>query len=170
MKNLKFFCWIIFVLCVIFITGCATFRPSKEVFTSKTNLNSRVYDASEETCWLAIKQVILKNNFSIINEDTQLKRIQAAKNFEKGSSSISVSIQVTLLPSEDNKSEVYLNATQTTKKLHVARRTTSLLFIIPVPLGSEASQTQTEKTIDDKKFYKAFFDQIAQEIKALTEN
>ena len=168
MKKIKFLDLVIFVLCILIIaTGCATFTPSKQVFKGKPNFNFRTYDAPIETCWLAVRQAILKNNFSIFIEDNQVKRIQAAKSFAKGSLSATVTIQFTLQSCEENKTQVYLNATQTTKRIYTARQTVPLLFILPIPAGTEASQTQTEQTIEDKKFYEAFFNQIETELKGL---
>ena len=166
MEKIKSLGWVIFTLCFISITtGCTTFTPSKEVFTGKNNFNTRVYDAPVETCWLAVKQVLLKNNFSILSEDSQLKQIQGTKNFDKGALSVAVVTQFTL-QNENNKTQIYLNATQITKKIHTAKRITHLL-IIPIPVGTESSQTQTEGTIEDKKFYDTFFDQISTELARL---
>ncbi|MGC9065656.1 MAG: hypothetical protein ACP5JO_03385, partial [Candidatus Ratteibacteria bacterium] len=64
---------LITILVVLCLTGCATFTPSKEVFSRNPNLNVRTYDAPVETCWLAARQALLKNNFSIYSEDSQLK-------------------------------------------------------------------------------------------------
>ncbi|HPO51900.1 MAG TPA: DUF2242 domain-containing protein [bacterium] len=148
------------------LTGCATFTPSKEVFSKKQNFNVRIYDTPIETCWIAVKQTLLKNNFTISVEDRQLNRFQATKSFDKGSLSITVNTQFTLQQHEDNKTQIFLNATQTKKKIYTARRTVPLL-IIPIPAGTEASQTQTEETIEDKKFYDTFFNQVEAEIKTL---
>ena len=157
-----------FVLSITGIgTGCATFTPSKEVFTSK-HFNVRTYDASIETCWLSLKQTLLKNNFTVDKEDSQLKQIQATKSFEKRTLTVNVVLQANLQPYGDNKTQVYLNATQITKKTYTSRRTT-LLLLIPIPTGTDVSQTQTEKTIEDRKFYETFFDQIEAEIKSLTQ-
>jgi len=146
-------------------TGCATFKPSKEVFSNK-DINTRIYNASTETCWLALKQTLLKNNFAIEKEENQ-SQIQATKSFEKKALTVNVVLQVNLQPYENDRTQIFLNATQITKKTYTSRRTTMLL-LIPVPTGTDASQTQTEKTIEDEKFYNAFFDQIAAEIKNLT--
>ena len=45
---------------VLFLSGCATFSPSEEVFKEKANINSRTYDASVSACFDTLKQVILK--------------------------------------------------------------------------------------------------------------
>jgi len=146
--------------------GCATFSPTKEALISKPSFNVRTYDAEIDTCWTALKQIFLKNNYTISSEDVQSKRIIAVKSFDKGSLLVTLAIQANLQQTENSKIQVYLNATQTNKQVHTTRKT---LFLIPIPGSTQVTSAQTEKTIDDKGFYEVFFNQIEVEIKGLIE-
>ncbi|MEK6845739.1 MAG: DUF2242 domain-containing protein [Nanoarchaeota archaeon] len=153
---------------VIFLSGCATFSPSEEVFKEKANINSRTYDVSVNACFDVFKQVILKKNFSFVSEDKEAKRLQAARYFQKGTRNIVIVLNASLQSLEENKTTVYLNAVQTTEKLYARSRTRFFLFIIPLPGGGgeEAVKLKEEElTIEDKKFYDGFFDEIDSEIK-----
>jgi len=108
----------------------------------------------------------LKNNYTISSEDVQSKRIIAVKSFDKGSLLVTLAIQANLQQTENSKTQVYLNATQTNKQVHTTRKT---LFLIPIPGSTQVTSAQTEKTIDDKEFYEVFFNQIEVEIKGLIE-
>lgn len=157
---------------IFFLSGCTTFNPSKEVFKQKPDINSKTYDISIDTCWKAVKQVILKKNFNISYEDEDLKRIQAERFFQKRKRTIAVILAANLQPLEENQTTVYLNAIQTTEKLYKRSHRRFFLWIIPLPGGGgeEAERIKEgEKTIADKKFYEGFFEEIEKEIKKFKE-
>ncbi|MBU4376694.1 MAG: lipoprotein, partial [Candidatus Omnitrophica bacterium] len=54
---MKKFIFVFFL--TLFLAGCATFNPSKEVFKEKANTNSRTYGISINACFDVLKQVIL---------------------------------------------------------------------------------------------------------------
>lgn len=156
------------IISVLFVSGCATFSPSKEVSKEKANINSRTYDASINACFDVLRQVILKKNFSLASEDKEAKRLQATRYFQKGKRNIVIVLNANLQSLEENKTTVYLNAVQTTERLYTRSHARFFLFIIPLPGGGgeEAVKLKEEEsTIEDKKFYEGFFDEIDTEIK-----
>lgn len=153
---------------ILFLSGCATFSPSEEVFKEKTNINSRTYDASVNACFDTLKQVILKKNFSLASEDKEAKRLQATRYFQKGRRSIVIVLNANLQSLGENKTTVYLNAVQTTEKLYAQSHTRFFLGIIPLPGGGgETAQRlkEGEITIEDQKFYEGFFEEIGEDIR-----
>lgn len=165
----KFVC----LLCLVFfLSGCATFSPSEEVFKEKANINSRTYDISIDVCLDALKQAILKKNFSLTYEDKEAKRLQATRYFQKGKRSTVIVLNANLQSLEENKTTVFLNAIQTTEKLYAKSHTRFFLGLIPLPGGGgeEAERIKEgEKTIEDKEFYEGFFKEIEEEIKRIKE-
>jgi len=158
-------------LFIFLLSGCATFNPSKEVFNEKTNINSKTYNTSIDTCYKAVKQVILKRNFNISYEDKELNRIQAERFFQKRKKTIILVLAANLQPLEENQTTVYLNAIQTTEKVYKRSHRRFFLWIIPLPGGGgvEAERVKEgEQTIEDKEFYQQFFREIEEEIKKLT--
>ncbi|HOK80411.1 MAG TPA: hypothetical protein PK354_06145 [bacterium] len=131
---------------------------------TKPNINARTYDAPPQFCFLALKRIFLKNNFTLLKEDTQLNKIEAIKHFDKGNLSVDLLIQANLESMENNKTQVYLNAVQTTKTIYATRKT---LLIIPLPGSTQVTQATKEGTIEDKKFYEVFFKAIEEELKTL---
>jgi len=163
----KFACVLFFIF---FLSGCATFSPSGEVFKEKANINSRIYDASINACLDVLKQVILRRNFSLVSEDKEAKRLQATRYFQKGRRSIVIVLNANLQSPGENKTTVYLNAVQTTEKLYAQSHTRFFLFIIPLPGGGGEEAVKLKEgeiTVEDKKFYEGFFEEIAEEIKKL---
>ena len=153
---------------VLFLSGCATFSPSEEVFKEKANINSRTYDASVSACFDTLKQVILKKNFSLASEDKDTKRLQATRYFQKGKRSIVIVLNANLEPSEENKTTVYLNAVQTTEKLYSQSHARFFLGLIPLPGGGGESAERLKEgeiTVEDQKFYEGFFEEIGEEIR-----
>ena len=157
--------WLIIGL--FFLSGCATFNPSEEVFKEKANINSRTYDASVNACFDTLKQVILKKNFSLASEDKETKRLQASRYFQKGKRNIVIVLNANLQSSGENKTTVYLNAVQTTEKLYSQSHTRFFLGLIPLPGGGGETAERLKEgeiTIGDQKFYEGFFDEIGEEI------
>lgn len=164
------FAWVLSF--IFFLSGCATFSPSGEVFKEKANINSRTYDASANVCFDNLKQVILKKNFSLASEDKEAKRLQATRYFQKGKRSIVIILNANLQFLGENKTTVYLNAVQATEKLYAQSHTRFFLGIIPLPGGGgETAQRlkEGEITVEDQKFYEGFFDEIGEGIKRLLE-
>lgn len=160
----KFACVLFFVF---FLSGCATFSPSEEVFKEKANINSRTYDAPVNACFDTLKQVVLKKNFSLASEDKEVKRLQATRYFQKGRRSIVIVLNVNLQSPGENKTTVYLNAVQTTEKLYSQSHTRFFLGLIPLPGGGGESAERLKEgeiTVEDQKFYEGFFDEIRDEI------
>ena len=156
----------------VILSGCATFSPSGEVFKEKTNINSKVFDISINTCFDVLKQVILKKNFSLASEDKEAKRLQASRYFQKGKRNIVIVLNANLQSLEENKTTVYLNAVQTTEKLYAQSHTRFFLGLIPLPGGggeTAARLKEGEITIEDQKFYEGFFEETDEEIKKLKE-
>ena len=155
---------------VLFMSGCATFSPSGEVFKEKANINSRIYDAPINACFDVLKQVVLKQNFSLASEDKEAKKLQATRYFQKGRRSIVIVLNANLQSLGENKTTLYLNAVQTTEKLYAQSHSRFFLGIIPLPGGGgETAQRlkEGEITVEDKKFYEGFFDEIGDEIRKL---
>jgi len=154
----------VMVLLLLSLSGCATFNASKEAIKESPSYNTKLYNVSVEKCWVAVKQVLLKNNFAIFNEDTNLKKIQAQKDFQKSSSlNITVMVSIDFLPVEENKTQIFLVGTEIQKKTYTSKTVTHLL-IIPIPTGTNVTQSETRKTIEDKKFYEKFFKEINNEL------
>ncbi len=152
---------------ILFLSGCATFSPSEEVFKEKANINSRTYDASVNACFDVLKQVILKKNFSLASEDKEAKRLQATRYFQKGRRSIVIVLNANLQSPGENKTTVYLNAVQSTEKLYSQSHTRFFLGIVPLPGGGGETAERLKEgeiTIEDQKFYEGFFDEIKDEI------
>lgn len=160
----KFVC----LLCLIFfLSGCATFSPSEEIFKGKTNINSGTYDAPINACFDVLKQVVLKKNFSLAYEDKEVKRLQATRYFQKGKRSIVIVLNANLQSLGENKTAVYLNAIQTTEKLYARGHTRFFLGLIPLPGGGGETAERLKEgeiTVEEKKFYEGFFKEIGQEI------
>lgn len=155
---------------ILFLSGCATFSPSEEVFKEKANINSRTYDVSINACFDVLKQVILKKNFSLASEDKETKRLQATRYFQKGKRSIVIVLNANLQSLEENKTTVYLNAVQTTEKLYAQSHTRFFLGLIPLPGGGGETAERLKEgeiTVEDQKFYEGFFEEIADEIKKI---
>jgi len=153
---------------ILFLSSCATFSPSGEVFKEKANINSRTYDASINACFDTLKQVILKQNFSLASEDRETKRLQASRYFQKGRRSIAIVLNANLQSLEENKTTIYLNAVQTTEKLYSQSHARFFLGLIPLPGGGGESAERLKEgeiTVEDKKFYEGFFEEIGEEIR-----
>lgn len=151
---------------IIFLTGCATTLPPSEVFRDKTDINTRTFDFPMEKCWQAVKEAALNDGFCITAENSSSGTIETSKYFQKGSKTITITLQAHLQPLEDSKTKIYINAFQTTEALYKSHTTTHLI-IIPIPSGTQASKVKEEqRTIEDKKFYDAFFKQIEISLKA----
>ena len=160
----KFAC---FFCLVFFLSGCATFSPSKEVFKEKSTYNSREFPVSSDLLYQAIIKVICSQNFVIDNEDKAKGFILAKRYFQQGKRNIIVILQAKTISDREDKSALYLNALQTTERLFVADRTRFFLWLIPLPGGGgkEASKIkEEEKIIEDREFYQRFFDEIEKEI------
>jgi len=157
------------LLCLVFfLSGCATFSPSKEVFKEKATYNSKEFSVSNDILYQVIIKVIYSQNFAIENEDKEKGFILAKRYFQKGKRNIILVLQAKIIPDKEDKSLLYLNALQTTERLFVADRTRFFLWLIPLPGGGgkEASKIkEEEKIIEDKEFYQRFFKEIEEEIK-----
>ncbi|MCD6539792.1 MAG: hypothetical protein J7K37_03730 [Candidatus Omnitrophica bacterium] len=158
------------VFAVFFLSGCATFSPSRELFKEKKNINARTYEASTDVCFRALKQVILKKNFTLSCEDKESKKLQSRRFFQKGKRTITIVLNANLESIEENKTTIYLNAIQATEKIYVRSHTRFFLGLIPLPGGGGEKAERLkegERTIEDKKFYQGFFEEIEGEIKRL---
>jgi hypothetical protein len=166
-KNIFFFTSVLLSL----ISGCST--PSyRQVFREKEIGNSRQFLVSKEALCKATVKALCENNFLIESEDFERGFISGKRSFHRGRKIIVLLVQSKIVAEGENMSTVYLNAMETTEVSYVADRTRFFLFIIPLPGGGgkEASSIkQQEKTVEDKKFYKNFFNAIEKEIPELTE-
>ncbi len=155
---------IVFVLCFIgLFSGCATFNPSAEVFKEKTTYNVKEFSAPSDSLYQAIVKSIYSQNFAIENEDKTKGFILAKRYFQRGKRNVILILQAKIIPDNENKSTLYLNALQTTEKLFVADKTRFFLWLIPLPGGGGKEATkikEEEKMIEDKEFYKKFFEEI----------
>ena len=154
------------VLAVLFLSGCATFNPSREVFKEKVTYNSKEFSVSGGLLYQAVIKVIYAQKFVIEKEDKEGGFILAKRYFQRGKRNIILILQAKLI-SETDKSVLYLNALQTSERLFVADRTRFFLWLIPLPGGGgkEASKIKEgEKIIEDREFYQKFFDRIEEEI------
>jgi len=156
------------LLCLVFfLSGCATFSPSKEVFKEKATYNSKEFTVSSDILYQAIIKVICSQNFVIENEDKEKSFILAKRYFQKGKRNIILVLQAKIISEKEDKTTLYLNALQTTERLFVADRTRFFLWLIPLPGGGgkEASKIkEEEKIIEDQEFYQRFFEEIEEEI------
>lgn len=151
---------------LIVITGCAT-PTYKEVFQEKQSYNSREFSVSKNILYQATNRAICGKNFILDKEDAEKGFILARRSFQRGKRTIALIMQAKMDSISPDKTTLYLNALETKEVYYVADRTRFFLFLIPLPGGGgkEGSQIKEgEKVIQDKEFYKNFFDTIQREV------
>jgi hypothetical protein len=77
-------------------------------------------------------------------------------------------IQSKIVSDGPDRSNLYVNALETTETYYVEDHTRFFLFLIPLPGGGGkdvSTVKEAEKTIKDKRFYEDFFKEIEAKIK-----
>jgi len=157
--------YILSIAGLIMLGGCSSTISHTKVFKDTNVFNTRIFDVSKDQCYQIVKEVGLGNGFRIVSEDISQGKIEFEKYFQERNRTISITLQINLTSVEETKTKVHLNAFQTTQALYRSRSVTHLL-IIPIPTGVQASTVkEKQQTIEDKRFYNAFFTQIEDYIK-----
>lgn len=160
----------IVLLCVIIALGGCAGPAYKEVFLEKDSYNSKEFPVSKSVLYQATSRTLCSKNFNIDKEDPEKGFLLAKRSFQRGKRTIALIVQAKMEPCIQGSTMLYLNAIETKEVYFVADRTRFLLFIIPLPGGGgkEGSQIKEgERVIEDKEFYKNFFEAITQEIKKI---
>ncbi len=152
----------------LFLSGCASTSVYKEVMKEKKSYNTREFSVPAGVLYQGTVKVFCGKNFLIENEDEAKGFILAKRPFQKGKRSIVLVLQGKITSEDANRSMLYLNAFQVTEKLYVADRTRFFLWVVPLPGGGgkEAAKIkESEKMIEDKKFYRNLFADIEASVK-----
>ena len=137
---------IILILGICFlISGCSTAATYKEVFKNKPNFNLKSFSAAQEVLYQATVNAICSRQFMIEEENKEKKIISAKRLFQKGRKTITVLLQAKISPGEENSSNLFLNAIQSTQGSYVADRTRFILWFIPIPGGGKKRQSRLKK-------------------------
>ncbi|MFH0827479.1 MAG: DUF2242 domain-containing protein [Candidatus Omnitrophota bacterium] len=158
------------LLLIIALSGCAT-PVYKEVFREKASYNSREFSVAKNALFQATTRALCAKNFIIDEEEPDKGFILAKRSFQRGKRTIVLVVQAKLDSSSDEKTMLYLSALETTEVSYVADHTRFFLFLIPLPGGGgkEASQIKEgERVVEDKTFYKNFFEAIEAEIQKIS--
>jgi hypothetical protein len=133
-------------LLIFLLSACGGPQVYKDVFNTEGGPNVRTFNASVDTCYLAVSRAILSQIFRIEKEDNQSKLLQATRHFQEGKKTIILTVTATVRPTGENKATVYANAVQTVEKLHTKKEYWNLL-IIPTPFvkSSEAKTAKEEE-------------------------
>lgn len=105
-----------------FVTGCAT-PVYKRVFNEESIGNSKEFFVSQSKLYQATIKVLCAKNFIIENEDKEKGFILGKRSFQQGKKITALLVQAKIIPSNENKSTLYLNALETTEVTYVADRT-----------------------------------------------
>ena len=151
---------------LVVTAGCAT-PTYKEVFEEKQSYNCQEFSVPKNILYQATTRAFCAKNFILDKDDAEKGFILAKRSFQRGKRTIALILQAKLDSISPDKTTLYLNALETREVYYVADRTRFFLFLIPLPGGGgkEGSQIKEgEKVIQDKEFYKNFFDAIQREI------
>ena len=156
------------ILAVLLLAGCSGPSAYQRVFKKPEQHNSRTYPASLDTCWLAVNRAALSLNFGIDKEEKEKGLMEATRHFQEGKKTTTLVLKASLQPESSTSTTVYANAIEKRERVYVRTHQRISFFIIPVPWGDrgkEASRvTEGEKTVEDKKFYEAFFEAVGREL------
>lgn len=161
----------VFLSLCLLVCGCAT-PVCRQVINEKASFNEREFPVSQDIAYQSVVRAMLSRSFIIENEQPAKGFILGKRSFQDGRRTTALLLQAKLLSDIPNKTKIYLSAVETTERSYIADRTRFFLFVIPLPGGGgkEASQIKEgEKVVQDKLFYRKFFDFICdqiQEIKA----
>ena len=162
MKPLSFCVAVILVMCA----GCAT-PVYRQVVDEKASFNQKVFAVSEDILYQGVVRAMLARSFIIENEQPAKGFILGKRTFQQGRKTTALLLQAKLLADAPNKTRLYLSAVETSERLYVVDRTRFFLFIIPLPGHGGQTATQVkegEKVIQDKVFYRKFFDFISEQV------
>jgi hypothetical protein len=151
---------------LIAVSGCAT-PVYRDVFKEKESYNSREYTVPVDILSQAVTRVICSRNFIIEQESADKGFMVAKRSFQQGKKTVVLVLQVKMDSLSTDRTMLYLTALQTTETYYVSDHTRFFLFLIPLPGGGGKNASQIkegEKVIDDKSFYKDFFDAIQKEV------
>lgn len=157
---------IVLFTCLLTISGCAA-PAYREVFQERASYNSKEFDVPVNVLYQATTRAVCSRNFIIEKEDAEKGSLLAKRSFQKGKKTIVLVLQARMDSGINDKTMLYLTALETTEMSYVTDKTRFFLFLIPLPGGGGKNATQVkegEKIIDDKKFYKNFFDAIQREV------
>ncbi len=154
---------------VFSLSGCAT-PAYKEVFRDKKSYNSREFPVAQNILYQATTRALCAKNFIIDKEEPEKGFILSKRSFKRGKRTIVLVVQAKLDPNGADKTMLYLSALETTEISYVADHTRFFLFLIPLPGGGGKEATQIkegERVVDDKTFYKDFFEAIGEEVERI---
>lgn len=161
---------VVLTACIL-LSGCSGPSAYHRVFKKPEQHNSRTYPANLETCWLAVNRAALSLNFGIEKEEKGKGLLEASRYFQEGKRTTTLVLKASLQPASEDETTVYANAVEKRERVYVKTHQRISLFIIPVPWGDrgkEASRvTEGEKTVEDRKFYEAFFEAVGRELYTL---
>ncbi len=149
-----------------FLSGCAT-PVYRQVVDEKASFNQKVFAVSGDILYQGVVRAMLARSFIIENEQPAKGFILGKRTFQQGRKTTALLLQAKLLADAPNKTRLYLSAVETSERLYVVDRTRFFLFIIPLPGHGGQTATQVkegEKVIQDKVFYRKFFDFICEQV------
>ncbi len=159
---------LIFAALLIISPGCASAPVYDKIFSEDNSYNHKTFALSKEELYAATIKTIYAKNFMIDKESEDKDFIVARRSFQKGKKTTILVVQAKIVGEKTAEaSTLFLSALETTEQFYVADRTRFFLFIVPLPGGGgkQASTVkQGEKEIEDKNFYKKWFDEIQKEI------
>jgi hypothetical protein len=167
MRLFLFFAAVVMILCA----GCAT-PVCRQVVDEKTSFNQKEFGVSQDILYQSVVRAMLSRSFIIENEQPAKGFILGKRSFQQGRKTTALLLQAKMIPEGDSKTRLYLSAVETSERLYVVDRTRFFLFIIPLPGHGGQTATQVkegEKVVQDKVFYRKFFDFICgqvEEVKA----
>jgi hypothetical protein len=149
---------------MIISSGCASAPVYDQIFKEDNSYNQRSFAVSQRELYLATLKTIYAKNFMIDKESEEKDFIVARRSFQEGKKTTILIVQAKIVGDEQGgSSTLFLSGLETTERSYVADRTRFLLFIVPLPGGGgkQASTTKEgERVINDKEFYKNFFNEI----------
>ena len=158
------------VLAACLLAGCGGPSAYQRVFKNSENRNAKTYPTVFDTCWLAVTRAALGLNFGLDQQDKDKGFLQASRHFREGKRTTSLTLKASLQPEGNQQTTVYLNATQTSEKVFARSHRRFFLWLIPLPGGGGVTASRIaegEDTLEDEKFYQAFFDAIGKELYTL---
>ncbi len=156
--------WIYFTL-LLLLVGCGGSDYYKQAFRGGSP-NMKAFAYPPDKTWKAVIRATLAHNFTIEEEDGANMSLQASKCYQKGDRMIHLLLAVRVQGLQGGGSVLYVNAIQTTRRLYVKKEYWKFL-IIPTPFtkSKEAEVVkEEEKTIEDKDFYRNFFEAVEEEL------
>ena len=127
----------------------------------------RQYPASLETCQPAVKRAALGLHFTIDEETPDKCLLKASRYFQHGPRTTTIMLKANLQAEGEMQTAVYLTAVEMSERVFARSHRRFLLWLIPLPGGGGVTAsrvTESLRTIEDEKFYEAFFDAVRREL------